>query len=131
MTDILVRVPMSEVDHFWEEADAAIEWWTLGVLPKQFLPGDYIFFALGQHVVAYAAGAVTKSGNFLLRSDDGRDWKGFHIVWDAAVFRRIEPPIALTRIGLQVPRGFAYCGHTQLRSIIAAHRSRQSQGSCT
>ncbi len=142
MTDILVRVPMSEADHFWKENDATIEWWTLGRKPAHFLSGDFIFFALGENVVAYAGGQTyLQSGGSLLHSDDGRDWRGEHVVWKAEAFHKIEPSISLRTIGLQVPRGFAYCGHTQLRSLVARsrgcdgcqHLERHSaySGSCT
>lgn len=121
MTDILVRVPRSEIEHFWADHDGDTEWWTLGRKPTKFLVGDWVFFALGNEVVAYARDAKPVSGK--LDSDDGRTWFGEHVVWQASKFAKLETPIPLPDVKLQVPRGFAYCGHTELRALVTRSKA--------
>lgn len=133
MTDILVRVPKGETEHFWEvHYGADIEWWTLGRKPTRFKDGDLIFFALGDDVVAFAERTKLVSGRILLNSMDGREWWGEHIVWPVDAFHKLNVPVPLHSIGMKVPRGFGYCGHTRLRRIagIAEPLCPRCDGSC-
>lgn len=118
MSDIVVRVPSTEIDHFWEENHATYEWWTLARAPKRHEKGDLIFFAIGGDVVAFALTSEIKTGPAPLHSDDGRVWKGAHVVWSANSFTKLGQPIPLTRVGVQVPRGFAYVERAKLRNRI-------------
>ena len=125
MTDVIVRVPKSEIEHFWEEVPGArIEWWTLGRRPTQFLRGDFVFFAIGDEVVACASGAYHVSGE--LHSDDGRTWHGEHLVWPVHYFQKFDRPLPLSAIGTQVPRGFAYVKDGTLRQHAAGQLAREN-----
>lgn len=117
MSDIVVRVPSTEIDHFWEETGADIEWWTLARAPKRHGKGDVIFFAIGGNIVAYATTREVRTGQ--LHSDDGRDWKGAHVVWSALDFQKYPTPIPLTRVGVQVPRGFAYLDRSAITAVMS------------
>ena len=117
MTDILVRVPRSEEEHFWHEPKdwptGYIEWWHMGRTPTHFIRGDRIYFALHEDVVAFASRSTV-----YLR--DSNQAKGPAILWQAVDFVKLDQPIPMEKVGLQVPRGFAYCGHTVLGQLVAA-----------
>lgn len=125
MTDIVVRVPKTEVEHFWEEVPGAtIEWWTLGRRPTRFRQGDFVFFAIGDEVVACVSGARHVSGE--LHSDDGRTWHGEHLVWPPHYFQKFDVPVPLSATGTKVPRGFAYVTNDVLREHAAGQLGREA-----
>ena len=132
--DIVVRVPKSEVAHFWDDHDQPFEFWTLGKTPTRFEAGNFIYFQIDDMIVAKAqvCKVISKmdepqagdgpekivdknleSMNTLICESTGRSWTGTHLVWMIQDFTRIDPPIP----GTAVTRGFRYRGTPDGRSI--------------
>jgi len=118
MSDLLVRVPLADAEDFWKEVSlerGSFDWWKLDRKPKRFR-SDLLFFALGDHVVAWAHSTMLNSGKLIL--PDGKEVWGEYVTWPAETFNKIENPIPLADIGIPVPRGFAYCDRTNLRELV-------------
>ncbi len=102
--NILVRVPKSEEEHFWEDTPGAIyEWWTLGKTPTKLKPGDYIYFQIKDKIEARAFIHSIQKGDQSCDATD-RLWKGVHIIWPISAFEKLDAPLP----GLPLTRGFCY-----------------------
>jgi len=107
MTDILVRVPRSEEEHFWHEPKdwptGYIEWWHMGRTPTHFIRGDRIYFALHEDVVAFASRSTV-----YLR--DSNQAKGPAILWPAVDFViRGTGKVSAVKVNGQKNGPFASC----------------------
>lgn len=102
--NILVTVPKSEVEHFWEEpaSSGGCECWKLSGLPLRTKPGEYIYFAIGGKIVARAPIADMGVMTFVCDTT-GRRWSGPHILWKATEFERVSAPGRFPAL-----RGFCY-----------------------
>lgn len=108
MSDILVRVPKGEVDHFWDEIpDGNVAWWTLSSTPRRFETGEHVYFQIGNEVVARARVEEIRVDERVCE-DTGRTWKGCHLVWSKGALERLPSPCE----GTKLTRGFCYFSYT-------------------
>ena len=103
--NIIVPVPKSEIDHFWDEPPpGSIEWWTLPRRPTKLNVGDYIYFAIAGSIVGRARVDELMVREDLVCSATGRHWKGCHVMWRSEDFQRTSVP----GFHLKQTRGFSY-----------------------
>lgn len=104
--NILVRVPKSEVEHFWEkfeiEGEELDEFWSLSKMPKNALRLEYIYFQIGKEIVARAKICGLAINEELCLSTR-RSWTGCQVYWHQKDFEKIEP-----LPGKNLTRGFCY-----------------------
>jgi len=110
MVDILVRVPRSEVEHFWEPITSyEVAWWTLSRCPKRCGVGDVIWFQIEDQIVARAPVTFVDRDPRECEST-GRVWRGVHLGWDGGTLEKLETPATGHKpdAGFSILRG---CGH--------------------
>jgi hypothetical protein len=104
--DILVTVPLSQVAHFWREdhpPGSEEEFWSLGRVPRDLRPGDFIWFQIRGRIVARARVCRIERHGEDLCALEGRAWSGCLAYWRIPDFERVlEGP------GSALTRGFQY-----------------------
>lgn len=104
MTDILVRVPKREIEHFWEPIGPdRVAWWTLSRAPKDCGVGDTIWFQIEDEVVASAKVTFVDTEERECDST-GRAWNGVHLGWEGGTLKKLDK----ARKGEKLTRGFMY-----------------------
>ena len=98
MTDIVVKVPRDEVDHFWHEllpsGDREVEeFWHLPAPPRRCGAGDWIWFQVGDQLVARARIDRVHPKASRICELTGRKWKGALVFWAAHDFEKLEHPM--------------------------------------
>lgn len=104
MADIIVRVPLSQLQHLLGDKATALEaFWRVSGKPKRLAVGDYIWFATAD---AIRAGAIVhKITDRSLEGFSGEQgkwkivWQGLDTMWELA------PPVTGYKIQA---RGFRY-----------------------
>ena len=91
--DIIVTVPKSEIEHFWEETDEIFdqEFWNIGKVPRKLEIGDYIYFVVEGKCVARAKVNHIEDNNEQQCEWTDRFWSGCQIFWNKEDFEEIEP----------------------------------------
>lgn len=102
MTDLIIRIPENQMDHFWgDKYNAPAAFWRFHSRPKQLDEGDFIWFTTPKGVVAgVIVSEITKRE---IETDDPQGiwkviWKGEHLV-------EFDPPVAEINYGSQ---GYRY-----------------------
>ena len=102
MSDILVRIPKSQLHHFYcEKMESPIAFWRFAHKPKRLNVGDYIWFTRPDGIVAGAP--VLEVTQREIESDDPQGaWK---IIWQGNTTRVLHPAVR----GIQyAQRGYRY-----------------------
>lgn len=90
--DILIAVPKKLVDHFWRDyLDEGEEFWKVHPKPVHVNPGDWLWFKIGNEIVAKAPLLRLQSGRMDCVS--GKSWDGHFVVWDLQKFEKLDKPI--------------------------------------
>jgi hypothetical protein len=117
MTDIIVRVPKKEVEHFWEDTLLAYEFWALGRTPVDLKVGNFIWFQIDKQIVARApvdSIGGSAANNLVDKNADtqqsitcettGRRYTGCLVFWRSTDFEKLNHPLP----GTNLQRGFCY-----------------------
>lgn len=115
MSDIIVRIPADQLDHFRDDKTAYnYSFWRLSAKPLRLSVGDYIFFSRPEGVVAGAK--VTEiTQNVEGTPDRTGKW---NVAWDGTRTHLFEPPVEDVQFA---GRGFRYLKddeQTRLRAAI-------------
>jgi hypothetical protein len=114
MSDIIVRIPQRQLDHFYyDKMESPIAFWRFAHKPKQLHAGDFIWFTRPEGVIAGAQ--VLEVTQREVESDDPQGaWKA---TWKGNATRLLKATVADIQYAQQ---GYRYLSAAEQRRLRQA-----------